>query len=179
MPLTDEQWALIQPILNPPSSHPSSPWKGEELGLRVNGRPSIDERRVLDGVLWKLRTSSPWYDLPPHFPSWQTCYRRYRHWQRRGVLSAIFAALDKDLRDRCGFNLRASLSDRLIRFEPLGGLAHIHFDPFVQTVLSTDWQRETVYLLLAVLFRVIRQKYPAHHNVRLAFPETLTSPPPS
>ena len=49
MNLTDEQWRLIEPILPPPS--PAD-----------RGRPPIDRRAVLDGILWKIRTDNPWYD---------------------------------------------------------------------------------------------------------------------
>jgi transposase len=62
MNLTDEQWRLIEPILPPPS--PSD-----------RGRPPLDRRAVLDGILWKFRTDNPWYDMPPDYPSYQTCYR--------------------------------------------------------------------------------------------------------
>jgi hypothetical protein len=55
MNLTDEQWRLIEPILPPPS--PSD-----------RGRPPLDRRAVLNGILWKFRTDYPWYDMPPDYP---------------------------------------------------------------------------------------------------------------
>jgi transposase len=163
MPLTNEQWALIQPLLPPPSSS-------------TRGRPPIDQRRILDAVLWKIRTSAPWYDLPPGSPAWQTCYRRFHIWNRDGVLSAVFNALDKDLRDRGGLNLRAALAGHLIDFEQLGELAYIRLDPTLQAVLKADWQYETIYLLVAVLFRLLRKKFPDQH-VRLAVPDLIPVPP--
>ena len=71
LPLTDEQWAEIKPLINPTGS------------AATRGRPPIDERLVLDAILWKLASNKPWYDLPVsqgsvQFPSRQTCYRRYR-----------------------------------------------------------------------------------------------------
>jgi len=164
MPLTDEQWAFIQPLLPPPLPAPRS-------------RPPHDQRHILDAILWKIRTASPWYDLPPDFPSWQICYRRFHYWQRQGALSAIFAALDRHLRDSGGLDLRPALAAQHIRFVPLGGQTHIIFEPPLQDALQETWQLETVYLLLAVHFRVIKKKHPALH-FRLAPPAPLAPPDP-
>ena len=161
MPLTDEQWAVIQPLLPPPAAR---------------GRPPRDQRPILDAILWKVRTASPWCDLPPAFPSWQTCYRRFHYWQRQGALSAIFAALDRHLRDRGGLDLRPALAAQHIRFVPLGSQMHIIFAPSLQATLQEAWQLETVYLLLAVLFRVIRKKHPAR-RLRLASLDPLVPLP--
>jgi transposase len=165
MGLTPEQWALIQPLLPPPTA-------------ALRGRPPLDERRILDAILWKIRTSTPWYDLPLGFPSWQTCYRRYHYWERQGIINAVFSALDRDLRDRCGFNLRAALAAQHIRFVPLAGQTQVVIDPALQAALPEPWQLETLYLLLAVLFRAIRKKYPARH-LRLASPALLVPRPAS
>ncbi len=51
--LTEKQWAKIEPLLPPLPEHP----KG--------GRPWCDDRRVLEGILWILRTGARWRDLPP------------------------------------------------------------------------------------------------------------------
>jgi transposase len=156
MCLTDEQWAVIRPLLPPPSP-------------ALRGRPPVDERLVLDAILWKIRTSSPWYDLPPGFPSWQTCYRRYHHWRRRGFLNVVFAALDRDLRDRGGLDLRSALASQRIRFVSLGEQTHIVLDSSLQNNLHEIWRLETINLLLAVLYQVIRKKYPTP-RLRLVFP---------
>jgi len=77
MHLTYEQWRLIEPILPPPSPF-------------YRGRPPLDRRAVLDGILWKFRTGSPWYDMPPDYPSYQTCYRCHHKWDRDGVMQKIY-----------------------------------------------------------------------------------------
>ena len=164
MHLTDEQWAAIQPLLPPPS--PAS-----------RGRPPLDPRYVLDAILWKYRTASPWYDLPPGFPSWQTCYRRFHHWQRQGLLNAIFTALDRDLRDRGGLDIRAALAAQRIRIIPLGGHTQIIFAPCFRDTLQDSWQRETVDLLMAVLFKGLQKKFPTR-RLRLA-PSSLLAPQPA
>jgi transposase len=163
MPLTDEQWAVIQPLLPPPSP-------------ACRGRPPHAGRNTLDAILWKIRTGSPWYDLPSGFPSWQTCYRRFHYWQHQGVLSAIITALDHDLRDRSGFDFRLALASRRIRFTPVAGQVQVIFDSSLQDLLYETWQLETVYLLLAVLFKAIRRKLPAQ-RLRLTLP-VLIAPLP-
>lgn len=98
--LTAEQWQVVFPVLAP-----HLPLQG------ARGRPPIDERRVLDAILWKIINHAPWYDLPSCYPSHQTCYRRYRLWIRRGVLPQVFAALVEDCRTRGGLDIPQLLQD--------------------------------------------------------------------
>jgi transposase len=49
--LTDAEWAIIAPLL------PGAEGK-------KNGRPRLDDRKVLNGIFFILRTGSPWRDLP-------------------------------------------------------------------------------------------------------------------
>jgi transposase len=51
-------------------------------------------------VLWVLRTGAPWHDLPRRYPPYQTCHRRFQHWQRTVRLVDILQRLAEDLRDR-------------------------------------------------------------------------------
>jgi len=101
MDLTDEQWALIQPLIPPPSPY-------------SRGRPTADPRATLNGIFHKLRLGAPWYNLPPYAldrcPSWQTCYRAYRRWGSTGLMDQIFKLLYQHLRDQAGFDLIQSLN---------------------------------------------------------------------
>jgi len=62
--LTDEQWAVIEPHL-------------PELPRREDGRgrPWRENREVMNGILWILRSGARWQDLPGRFPPYQTCHR--------------------------------------------------------------------------------------------------------
>ena len=42
-------------------------------------------QRVINGILWKLRTGAPWRDLPSRYGPWQTCYDRFVRWRRDGT----------------------------------------------------------------------------------------------
>jgi transposase len=50
-------------------------------------------RMIIDGIRWRVRTGSPWRDVPAAYPPWQTLYRWFRRWQRDGVWARILAAL--------------------------------------------------------------------------------------
>jgi transposase len=75
--LTDHEWATIRPML------PNKP----------RGVPRVNDRRVLNGSLWVLRSGAPWRDLPQSFGPYTTCYNRFVRWRRAGVWSRIIEAL--------------------------------------------------------------------------------------
>lgn len=75
--LTDREWAVIAPLL------PNKP----------RGVPRVDDRRVLNGIFWTLRTGSPWRDLPERYGPYTTVYNRYNRWARAGVWLRIFEVL--------------------------------------------------------------------------------------
>ncbi len=57
--------------------------------MRVDGAA----RRVLNGILWVLRSGAPWRDLPDNFGPYTTCYNRFVRWRRAGVWGKIINAL--------------------------------------------------------------------------------------
>jgi transposase len=57
--LSDEQWALIEPIL-----------PKRKLRDDGKGRPPRSNREILNGILWILRSGARWKDLPERFPSY-------------------------------------------------------------------------------------------------------------
>jgi transposase len=71
--LSEKQWLKIEPLL--PQPKPS--FKG--------GRPLSDNRAVVEGILWVLKTGARWRDLPPQYPSPSTCWRRLRDWEEQDV----------------------------------------------------------------------------------------------
>jgi transposase len=87
--LTDEQWLLIADIFPVPVPDPRG------------GRPRIDARRCLEGILWVLRSGARWKDLPRSFPSYVTCWRRFVEWSKAGVWDQTWRQLVEQL-DRRG-----------------------------------------------------------------------------
>ena len=80
--LSDEQWLLISEFLPAPAK---------------TGRPRSDSRRVVDGILWVVRTGAPWRDLPERFGPWQTVYHWFNAWSRDGTWDRILEALQMRL----------------------------------------------------------------------------------
>ena len=60
---------------------------------RAGGRPTIPPRPCLEGILWTLTTGARWKDLPNQFPSYATCWRRFRDWTRSGLWERAWARL--------------------------------------------------------------------------------------
>jgi transposase len=56
--LSDKQWLNIEPLL--PKAEP-----GTKDGRTKGGRPPVDNRAVVEGILWVLKTGARWRDLPP------------------------------------------------------------------------------------------------------------------
>jgi transposase len=100
MSLTDEQWAMLEPLLPEPTKRTDG-----------RGRPWRQAREVLDGVLWVLRTGAPWRDLPERYPPYQTCHRRFQRWVKEGVLSRVLEVLAEDLEARGGLDLSECFID--------------------------------------------------------------------
>jgi transposase len=69
-------------------------WEQVALQLPVNGRKGqqwADHRRVINGILWKLRTGAPWRDLPQRYGPWTRCYDRLVRWRRDGTWDRLLA----------------------------------------------------------------------------------------
>jgi transposase len=100
MDLTDEQWAVLEPVIG-------------EMPRRADGRgrPWRSSREVLNGILWILRTGAQWADLPDRYPPNQTCHRRYQRWVREGLFERILEALARDLKVRGKLDLSECFID--------------------------------------------------------------------
>ncbi len=74
--LTDAAWARLEPLL-PPNGQRGGQWQGH--------------RKVINGILWKLRTGAPWRDVPARYGPWQTCADRLYRWRRDGTWDQLLA----------------------------------------------------------------------------------------
>ena len=86
--LTEAQWKKIAPLLPKLPQH------------RKGGRPWIENRRVLEGILWILRSGARWQDLPEQYPHPSTCWRRLRDWEEQGVWLKVWRAFLSELNER-------------------------------------------------------------------------------
>ncbi|GAA2634930.1 hypothetical protein GCM10010411_87260 [Actinomadura fulvescens] len=53
--------------------------------------PKWSKRRLIDGIRWRVRVSSPWRDVPARYGPWQTVYGLFRRWRRDGTWAQILA----------------------------------------------------------------------------------------
>ena len=77
--LTDAQCERLTPLLPPQKPQ--------------TGRPNHDHRRIINGILFRLKTGIPWRDLPERYGPWETVYSRYRRWQQAGIWQRILSEL--------------------------------------------------------------------------------------
>lgn len=77
-PITDEQWERVRPLI--------SKWQ-------ARGRPRVNDRRTIDGILFVLVGGVPWNYLPSEYGDDSTVNRRFREWERVGLWDLIAAAL--------------------------------------------------------------------------------------
>ena len=77
--LTDAEWKIIAPLL------PNKP----------RGVPRVDDRRVLNGIFWRLRSGAPWADIPERYGPYTTCYNRFVRWRAAGVWDQILKAVSQ------------------------------------------------------------------------------------
>ena len=77
--LTDAQWEQIAPLLPPQKPR--------------TGRPAVDHRQVLNGMLWILRTGAPREDLPARYGAVGTVSSRFYRWRKAGVFDRVLQRL--------------------------------------------------------------------------------------
>ncbi|MFD6760264.1 IS5 family transposase [Streptomyces roseolus] len=74
--LSDAEWEFVRPLL-PESSR---------------GRKRLDDRRVLNGIVWKFRTGTAWRDMPERYGPWATLHTRFRRWAMDGTFDRMLRA---------------------------------------------------------------------------------------
>ena len=75
--LNDEQWSSIQPF----------------LPTDVRGKARVDDRRVISGIVFVIKSGCRWCDCPPEYGPAKTIYNRFVRWAERGVWERLFRAL--------------------------------------------------------------------------------------
>jgi transposase len=95
--LSEAEWRLLKDLLPP------------ERGRR--NRPSSDNRSIVNGILWRIRTGAPWRDVPEKYGKWMTVYQRFRRWSRAGIWEAVATTLAQAMAD----NSRHSIDSTTVR----------------------------------------------------------------
>ncbi|WP_203183585.1 transposase [Streptomyces pratensis] len=74
--LSEAEWEFVRPLL------PES----------LRGRKRLDDRRVLNGIVWKFRTGTAWRDVPDRYGPWATLHTRFRRWAADGTFDRMLRA---------------------------------------------------------------------------------------
>jgi transposase len=74
--LSDTQWAAIAPLLP-----------------HFGGKPRVDDRRVISGILHRFREGLRWRAVPDAYGPRTTLFNRFNRWSQRGLWQKLFAAL--------------------------------------------------------------------------------------
>ena len=75
--LSEEQWTVVQPL----------------LPTDVRGKERVDDRRVISGIVFVIKSGCRWCDCPPEYGPAKTIYNRFIRWSRLGVFNRILAEL--------------------------------------------------------------------------------------
>lgn len=72
--LSDAEWEFVRPLL------PES----------LRGRKRLDDRKVLNKIVWKFRTGVAWRDVPDRYGPWASLHTRFRRWALDGTFNRCF-----------------------------------------------------------------------------------------
>jgi transposase len=108
--ISDAAWARIGPLL------PS------DAGRR--GRRFRDHRLVVEAIVWKYRTGSPWRDLPRRFGPWQTAWKRHATWSGDGTWERVVTAVQADADAAGALDWLVGVDSTLVRAHQHAGGAH-------------------------------------------------------
>jgi len=107
--IPDDLWMEVQPLFP------------KEKRLGTNGRPAVPFRKVLDGILYVLRTGCQWKALPAEYGSGSTCHRRFQEWVRAGVFRKLWMKLLERYDELSGIKWEWQSLDSVAVKAPLGG----------------------------------------------------------
>lgn len=126
--IPDELWDEIKVVL--PIEKP----------FKTIGRPIVSYRKVLDGILYILRTGCQWKMLPKEYGSGSTCHRRFQEWNRLDLFKKIWVKLLTIYDNLNGINWTWQSLDSISLKSPLGG-------PRLEIILQTgaNWAQKDTF----------------------------------
>ena len=106
--LTDAERAIIDPL----------------LPRKSRGVARVEDRRVLNGIFWRLRSGAPWADIPERYGPYTTCHNRFVRWRKAGIWDKLLQSVS----DACAGQIQ--MIDSSVFPEALWRLYLRHFGAF-------------------------------------------------
>ena len=152
--LSEAEWRLLEPLLPP------------ERGRK--SRPAFDNRQIVNGILWRIRTGAPWRDLPDKYGKWITVYQRFRRWSQAGIWETVATTLAQSMAD----NTHHSVDSTTVRAHvsaagAKGGLAN--------KILEGRGTGSPVKFTVSVTPLGLRSRSTSHQGKRQIAPRSKTS----
>ena len=126
--ISDNLWDVIKSIFP------------KEKSSKTVGRPIVKYRKVLDGILYVLRTGCQWKMLPKEYGSSSTCHRRFQEWSRLNVFKKTWVRLLKIYENKIGINWTWQSLDSISIKSPLGGRG-----PAVIPLIEANWAQKGIF----------------------------------
>lgn len=106
----DELWERIEPILN------------EHDPPKATGRPRVDQRAVLDAIIFRMRSGCQWNQMPKgEFPDDSSVHRTFQRWVERGILEIVWAELIEECEELGGVDFEWQAADGAMGKARFGG----------------------------------------------------------
>ena len=115
--LSDEQWAMVKPVLaeyDPPAE---------------KGPDRVDQRPVMDAVIFRLRTGCQWNRLPKEYPDDSTVHRHFQRWVERAVFPHLWAVVQEACEDLGGCDWEWQAADTSMGKARMGGTSSARTRP--------------------------------------------------
>jgi len=117
--LSDEFWAQAEPLIPRRQRDPQQ----EYLRIPGGGRKRVDNRAILSGIFYVLRTGCHWNAVPGQFGSSSTIHRRFMEWAEAGFFEALWQAGLAAYAEMDGIQWERQCIDGAMTKAPLGGEA--------------------------------------------------------
>jgi transposase len=103
--ISDETWAVLEPLFPRP---------------KRTGRPMMDMRSTVEGIVWRFRTGAPWRDVPERFGQWNSIYQRFTQWAADGTWARVLATVQTSAAANGGVDWTVSVDTTITRVHQHG-----------------------------------------------------------
>ena len=108
--LAEAEWRILKDLLPIDAAN------------RGRDRRPEQNRSIINGILWRLRTGAPWRDVPPKYGNWNTIYRRFRRWSEAEVWETMAVSLAEIMADSDHYSIDSTTVRHVSAAGGRGGL---------------------------------------------------------